>query len=78
MREIIPSEGEPLKPAMKTPGIRHIAIAVDDFDTAHAHIREKGVKFLGEPYETQGNRLVFFEDGDGNFLHLIQREKPLP
>lgn len=78
MLEIIPSEGGPLAPALKTPGIRHIAIAVDDFDAAHAHIREKGVKFLGEPYETQGNRLVFFEDGDGNFLHLIQREKPLP
>jgi glyoxylase I family protein len=78
MLEIIPSEGEPLKPAIKTPGIRHIAIAVDDFDAAHAQIREKGVTFLGEPYEINGNRLVFFEDGDGNFLHLIQREKPLP
>jgi glyoxylase I family protein len=78
MLEIIPSEGEPLQPAMKTPGIRHIAIAVDDFDAAHAQIREKGVKFLGDPYEINGNRLVFFEDGDGNFLHLIQREKPLP
>ena len=27
---------------------------------------------------TMGNRLVFFNDGDGNLLHLIQREKPLP
>jgi len=26
----------------------------------------------------QGNRLVFFTDCDGNFVHLIQREKPLP
>ena len=78
MLEIVPSEGEKLSPAIKTPGIRHIAIAVENFDQAHAHIREKGVTFLGEPYAAQGNRLVFFEDGDGNFLHLIQREKPLP
>ena len=26
----------------------------------------------------QGNRLVFFTDRDGNILHLIAREKPLP
>jgi len=78
MLELIPSEGDPLNPAMKTPGIRHIAIAVDDFDQAHANLKSKGVKFLTEPYSNLGNRLVFFEDGDGNFLHLIEREKPLP
>jgi hypothetical protein len=33
---------------------------------------------LTEPYNNQGNRLVFFTDSDGNILHLIQREKPLP
>jgi hypothetical protein len=25
----------------------------------------------------KGNRVVFFTDPDGNYLHLIQREKPL-
>jgi glyoxylase I family protein len=63
---------------MKTPGIRHLAIMVDDFDAAHAQLREKKVEFLGEPFTTQGNRLVFFSDSDGNILHLIEREKPLP
>jgi|SRR5277367_154715 len=78
MLEIIPGEGGAQRAELKTPGIRHIAIAVNDFDAAHSVIKAKGVKFLTEPYTTQGNRLVFFEDGDGNFLHLIQREKPLP
>jgi hypothetical protein len=32
---------------------------------------------LGEPYQAQGNRLVFFSDPDGNVLHLIQRARPL-
>jgi hypothetical protein len=36
------------------------------------------VQFLGEPINNQGNRLLFFSDGDGNILHLIRREKPLP
>jgi glyoxylase I family protein len=78
MLEIIPGEGTPPEATLKTPGIRHLAIAVDDFDAALAHITSQGVKFLTEPYNNQGNRLVFFEDGDGNFLHLIHREKPLP
>jgi catechol 2,3-dioxygenase-like lactoylglutathione lyase family enzyme len=78
MLEIIPSEGAFTRPAMKDPGIRHLAIAVDDFDAAHEDLKQKGVKFLTEPYNNQGNRLVFFEDGDGNIVHLIHREKPLP
>jgi glyoxylase I family protein len=79
--ELIPAVG-PLKPQTpenyKDPGIRHLAIAVDDFDSAHASLQSKAVHFLGEPFVNQGNRLVFFRDGDGNILHLIQREKPLP
>jgi glyoxylase I family protein len=78
MLEIIPSEGERPENKMKTPGVRHLAIAVDDFDAAHTLLKEKGVHFLGEPYANQGNRLVFFADLDGNILHLIAREKPLP
>jgi glyoxylase I family protein len=78
MLEIIPSIGERGSNQMKDVGIRHLAIAVDDFDTAHAQLQKQGVKFLGEPFTNQGNRLVFFADLDGNILHLIHREKPLP
>ena len=76
--EIIPAEGERAPQKLKDPGIRHLAIAVDDFDLAYQHLKTKGVTFLGEPFETQGNRLVFFADGDGNFVHLIHRARPLP
>jgi glyoxylase I family protein len=78
MLEIIPSEGDALPAQMKTPGIRHLAIAIDDFDQALAVLKAKNVKFVGEPFENQGNRLAFFEDCDGNLCHLIQRPQPLP
>jgi glyoxylase I family protein len=78
MLEIIPSIGERGSNLMKDPGIRHLAIAVDDFDQAQALLKQQGVRFLGEPFNNQGNRLVFFADGDGNIVHLIHREKPLP
>lgn len=82
MLEIIPAD-RPLAPPQTTAnnkdgGIRHLAIANDDFDKAYAFLQSKGVTFVGEPFETQGNRLVFFNDLDGNLLHLIHREKPLP
>jgi glyoxylase I family protein len=78
MLEIIPSEGDRSPDKMKTPGIRHLAIEVDDFDAGHAELIKRGVSFLGEPFETQGNRLVFFSDCDGNIVHLIKRPQPLP
>lgn len=82
MLEIIPADRPLAAPQVtannKDGGIRHLAIANDDFDGAYALLKEKGVVFVGEPFETQGNRLVFFNDLDGNLLHLIQREKPLP
>ncbi|MBX9601046.1 MAG: VOC family protein [Bryobacteraceae bacterium] len=78
MLEIIPAEGNRGSNRMRDPGLRHLAVMVEDFDAAYEHLRSAGVQFLGEPYVNQGNRLVFFSDGDGNILHLIQRENPLP
>ncbi len=78
MLEIIPAEGDRTPAKMKDPGLRHLAIAVEDFDKAHQSLRAKGVTFVTEPTSLQGNRLVFFTDLDGNLLHLIDREKPLP
>lgn len=78
MLEIIPSEGARSDQKMRDPGIRHLAIDVQDFDAAYAALRVQGVTFVGEPYTNQGNRLVFFMDCDGNLVHLIRRERPLP
>ena len=78
MLEIVPSTGTARPATLKDPGIRHLAIAVDDFDAGYEQLKRQGTNFLAEPYENQGNRLVFFTDADGNFLHLIQRPKPLP
>jgi glyoxylase I family protein len=75
--EIIPALGDRPISEMKTPGMRHIAIMVENFDAGLQQLQKQGVRFAGEPYETQGNRLAFFNDADGNLLHLIYRAKPL-
>jgi glyoxylase I family protein len=76
--EIIPSTGEQGPNSLKDPGMRHIAISVNDFDASYGELKAKGITFTAEPYESQGNKLVFFKDADGNHLHLIHRQKPLP
>jgi len=78
MLEIIPSEGERKPQTLKDPGLRHLAVIPEDFDAAYEKLKSMGVQFITEPFEIEGNRLVFFTDLDGNYLHLIQRPKPLP
>src|SRR3954447_16894982 len=75
--EIIPSEGERAQQGMKSPGLRHLAVSVEDFDKAAAKLAESGVE-VQKPIQIKGNRLAFFNDCDGNILHLIHREHPLP
>lgn len=78
MLEIIPSEGDRSPDKMKTPGIRHLAIIPDDFEAAYEQLKAKGVNFITDHLEMEGNHLVFFTDPDGNIIHLIYRETPLP
>lgn len=78
MLEIITSNGKPrAAQELRDAGIRHLAVTVTDFDAAYARLKAMGTPFLGEPETSKGNRIVFFTDPDGNYLHLIQREKPI-
>ncbi len=70
-----PAEGAP---NLDDPGLRHMALTVDDFDATYQALVAHGVKFLAEPIRKGGNSLVFFADPDGNILHLLHRETPLP
>jgi catechol 2,3-dioxygenase-like lactoylglutathione lyase family enzyme len=65
-------------PGMRDPGLRHLAITVNDFDAACDRLRAAGVSFLTAPETVAGNSLAFFTDCDGNILHLLQRETALP
>ncbi|MBI5085255.1 MAG: VOC family protein [Acidobacteria bacterium] len=78
MIEIIQGEGERGPNTLKSLGLRHLALTVSDFDSAHAALVRKGVTFLTEPAESKGNRVVFFSDPEGNILHLLYRAAPLP
>jgi glyoxylase I family protein len=79
MIEVIEASGAAAQPAqLKDPGIRHLALAVGDFDAAYASLQAAGISFLLPKTTVSGNTTAFFTDCDGNILHLLHREKPLP
>ncbi len=57
-------------------GFRHLALRVDSLDTAKIELEKRGVKFSEEIKPAGGGgRVLFFEDGEGNLLHLVERPK---
>jgi len=58
----------------KLAGFRHIALRVDSIDAAKPGLEKRGVKFTEEIRPAAGGgRVLFFEDGEGNLLHLVER-----
>lgn len=78
MIEIITSEGDAPQAAMKTPGLRHLALATTGFEAELERLKSLDVAFLTEPEIRGGNKVVFFTDPVGTILHLIERAEPLP
>lgn len=76
MLELIPAEGDAADTGMRTPGIRHLAIKVDDFDAGVKDLEAKGIEIV-QFVEAGPNRLAFFLDPEGNILHLIHRDQPI-
>ena len=60
----------------KLAGFRHLALRVDSLEVAKAELEKRGVKFT-EPERPAagGGRVLFFEDGEGNLLHFVERPK---
>ncbi len=60
----------------KLAGFRHLALRVDSLDAAREELEKRGVKFPdAERPAAGGGRVLFFADGDGNLLHLVERPK---
>jgi catechol 2,3-dioxygenase-like lactoylglutathione lyase family enzyme len=63
----------------KLAGFRHLALRVPSLDAARAELESRGVKFTGEVRPAAGGgRVLFFEDGEGNLLHFVERPADSP
>ncbi len=58
----------------KLSGFRHLALRVDSIETAKKELEERGVRFAEDVKPAGGGgRVLFFQDLDGNLLHLVER-----
>jgi glyoxylase I family protein len=58
----------------KLAGFRHLALRVDSLEAAKTELEKRGVKFTEEVRPAAGGgRVLFFEDGEGNLLHFVER-----
>ena len=69
-----PGRGGDRHAPANTPGIRHLAFAVDDIDAVVAGLRARGAEFVGE-VERYGNsyRLCYVRGPEGIIVELAER-----
>lgn len=73
--EIYASDGAPENRGNnKLAGFRHVALRVDSLERTKTELESRGVKF-SEPVRPAagGGHVLFFEDCEGNLLHLVER-----
>ena len=63
----------------KLAGLRHVALRVDSIEIAKAHLERSGITFTETVKPAAGaGRVLFFQDGEGNLLHLLERPADVP
>jgi catechol 2,3-dioxygenase-like lactoylglutathione lyase family enzyme len=63
----------------KLAGFRHLALRVPSLAAAKSELEARGVKFAGEIRPAAGGgKVLFFADGEGNLLHLVERAANSP
>ena len=63
----------------KLAGFRHIALRVPSLAAAQAELEARGVVFTETVRPAAGGgQVLFFEDGEGNLLHLVERPAGSP
>jgi len=77
--EIYPanSGANPGRDDNKLAGFRHLALRVESLAAARTELTARGVVFTEEVRPAAGGgQVLFFEDAEGNLLHLVERTGP--
>jgi glyoxylase I family protein len=76
--EIMPDNGEkPVTHHPYDPGIRHIALRVQDFEAAYGSLEGKVLGLMPPAPAAGGGQIAFFHDPEGNLLQLVSRDSEL-
>ncbi len=58
------------------PNVNHVALQVEDVHAARAELEARGVRFLGDVFDTGVCHMALFHDPDGNAVMLHHRYAP--
>jgi glyoxylase I family protein len=75
--EVYGSRRDPVEADYYTPGLRHIAILVDDIEAERKRLAAKGLEIEEKVTDNGSFKLVRFTDPEGNLGHLVERGTPL-
>jgi glyoxylase I family protein len=63
----------------KLAGLRHVALRMDSIESAKAQLEKSGAKFTETIKPAAGGgHVLFFQDAEGNLLHLVERPTDSP
>ncbi len=71
--EILPTNAAPADRDLICPGYTHLGIVVEDLDAEEARLAGLGVELQGVRTTSNGWRIGYFNDPEGNILELVQR-----
>ena len=78
MIEIMPHRGQ-ARPEREfyAPGISHLALTVDDFESACARLRDLGIALADPAPAAGGGQIANFSDPEGNAVQIVARPAPI-
>jgi catechol 2,3-dioxygenase-like lactoylglutathione lyase family enzyme len=71
--EILPTDAAPADRDFMRPGYSHLGIVVEDLDAEEERLAGLGVELKGIRATSNGWRIGYFDDPEGNTLELVQR-----
>jgi len=71
--EILPTSETPGERTLEAPGFTHLGIVVDDLDAQQKRLSDLGVEMWGVRATSNGWKIGYFDDPEGNILELVQR-----
>lgn len=71
--EILPTDQPHVERTLNQGGFSHIGLIVDDFDAVAAKLNERGVQLAGVRATSNGWKIGYAEDLDGNTVEFVRR-----
>jgi catechol 2,3-dioxygenase-like lactoylglutathione lyase family enzyme len=71
--EILPTEEPHATRSLNQGGFSHIGLVIDDFEATESRLDGKGIRLDGVRETSNGWKIGYFQDPEGNTIELIRR-----